>query len=149
VRIAPSPVELPDDPAVRFSVVEKARLAGEILMTYGRVRWLLARRELREAVAQLRREAGRHAGGGPPLAKGEEWRFTVPVLRTLRALPLDSRCLIQSLVLLSVLARRSVETDLVIGVRTAPRFGAHAWIEREGSALLEPGDTAHGRLVEL
>jgi hypothetical protein len=55
----------------------------------------------------------------------------------------------RSLVLVRVLARRGIESRLIIGVRTQPQFGAHAWVEQAGHALLDPGDTAAGRLVEL
>jgi hypothetical protein len=52
-------------------------------------------------------------------------------------------------VLLAVLERRSIATTLVIGASADAGFQAHAWIERHGEALLWPGDTELGRLVEL
>ena len=61
--------------------------------------------------------------------------------------PGDSRCLIRSLVLVRVLARRAIPSMLVIGVRKNPGFKAHAWVEHEGKAILAAGD--YTRLTEL
>jgi transglutaminase-like putative cysteine protease len=58
------------------------------------------------------------------------------VERTLRALPVDSRCLVKALVLTRMLARRGIDCTFVVGVRARPRFAAHAWVERDGSPLL-------------
>src|SRR4051794_6633361 len=132
----------------RLGLFGRAALAAEVLVTYLRVRWLLKTRDLNETVSTLRALAS----GRPPSAPDagfEIFRIVEVVGRVLRPLPTDTRCLARSLVTLRVLARRGVDTRLVIGVRTAPQFGAHAWIEHEGRALLEPGDTAQGRLLEL
>jgi hypothetical protein len=67
--------------------------------------------------------------------------------RTLKLLPTDSRCLIQSLVLTRMLAKRSIASTLVIGVRKDPAFEAHAWVEHEGQPVLPPGRFT--RLMEL
>lgn len=67
--------------------------------------------------------------------------------KTLRLLPTDSRCLIRSLVLTRMLARRSIPNTLVIGVRKAPEFEAHAWVEHEGRPILPAGE--YTRLTEL
>lgn len=67
--------------------------------------------------------------------------------RTLRLLPTDSRCLVQSLVLTRMLARRSIPNVLVIGVRANPTFEAHAWVEHEGRPILPTGEFT--RLLEL
>lgn len=69
------------------------------------------------------------------------------VLRTLRLLPTDSRCLIRSLVLTRLLARRSIPNTLVIGVRKTSEFEAHAWIEHDGQPILPAGE--YTRLTEL
>ena len=61
------------------------------------------------------------------------------VQRTLRALPVDSRCLVTALVLTRMLARRGIESSFVLGVRAQPRFAAHAWVERGRVALLPTG----------
>lgn len=69
------------------------------------------------------------------------------VSRTLAVLPTDSRCLIRSLVLTRILARRSIPHKLVIGVRNEPEFIAHAWVEHEGRPVLPAGE--YTRLTEL
>lgn len=133
----------------------KLRLTGEVLVAYGRVRWWLWGHEVREVVRRLRGPA-RAAGGGP--ACGQEdarsaylagMRLARAVSRTLRLLPTDSRCLMRSLVLTGLLARRGVSCTLIIAVRPAPEFTAHAWVEHAGEPLLPPGDTSYGRLAEL
>jgi hypothetical protein len=74
-------------------------------------------------------------------------RLGKAVARTLSVLPTDSRCLIRSLVLVRVLARRSIPSKLVIGVRRNSEFEAHAWVEHEGAAILPAGE--YTRLTEL
>ena len=69
------------------------------------------------------------------------------VRRTLALLPTDSRCLIRSLVLTRLLARRSIPNTLVIGVRKTSEFEAHAWVEHAGQPILPAGD--YTRLTEL
>jgi Transglutaminase-like superfamily len=118
-------------------------LAAEVLALYPRARWLLARRELPEAVAALRGARSRPAADPDPV------RCAVAVERVLRLLPADSRCLVRSLVLLALLERRGLGAALVIGVLPEPEFAAHAWVEHRGRALLAPGPAGAGRLVEL
>jgi hypothetical protein len=67
--------------------------------------------------------------------------------RVLRVLPTDTRCLITALVLIRILARRSIDGRLVIGVRSADGVTAHAWVECAGRPVLDPGD--HERLLEV
>lgn len=127
---------------------EKAVLVAEIVATYARVRVLLWRKDLPRIVAVLR--AGRPDAAGPASGDAEwEWyRYGNATVRVLEALPTDSRCLLRSLTLMTVLSRRGVSSTVVIGVRTEDGFAAHAWIERDARALLWPG---HGyeRLLEL
>ena len=49
----------------------------------------------------------------------------------------------------ALLARRGIPARLVIGARTTPAFLAHAWVECDGVAVLDPGDGSFARLVEL
>jgi hypothetical protein len=134
----------------RLSPVARVRLAGEIVRTYCRVRYLLWRHdEFPDAVGQLRKTQRRlkpHEGRSE-LEAG--FGLGNAVVKTLTVLPTDSRCLMRSLVLMSVLSRRGIESQLVIGVRSAgDEFAAHAWIEYEGKALLPPGED-FARLTEL
>ncbi|HKZ14489.1 MAG TPA: lasso peptide biosynthesis B2 protein [Solirubrobacterales bacterium] len=125
----------------------RARLAAAILVAYARVRWLLfARRDLRRTVQALR---DRRAPAPAPLDRREAIRLTHAVVRVLRLLPTDSRCLVRSLVVLAVLAERGSEVELVIGVLPGATFAAHAWVELDGAPLLAAGVAGDGRLVEL
>lgn len=133
----------------------KLRLALEVYIAYCHVRWWLRRHEIREVVCRLRAwgpaaagvasceesDAGRAHRGGLRLGRA--------VIRSLRLLPTDSRCLMRSLVLTGLLARRGIGSSLIIGVRSAPEFAAHAWVEHAGEPLLPPGDPSLGRLTEL
>ena len=64
-------------------------------------------------------------------------------------LPADARCLVRSVVLVALLARRSVATTLVIGIQPGDRLKAHAWVELDGQALLPDGGRQYERLTEL
>jgi hypothetical protein len=133
----------------RHDPLSRARLAAEILAAYARVRWTMRRREPAQAVAKLREYARRH-----PVPSGENreliagWRLGRAVIKTLRPLPTDSRCLMRSLTLLTVMERRGLSPTLVISVRTDP-FAAHAWIELAGTALLPVGEPGYERIAEL
>ncbi len=123
----------------------KAALAVEIVIMYVRVRWLLRRRDLPSVVATLRgtdplTTDSRRQAIGAWLGHGIE--------RTLRFVPFDARCLVRSLVLLGLLARRGTASTLVLGVDVEPAFSAHAWVESGGRALLPPLDES-SRLTEL
>jgi hypothetical protein len=130
----------------RFTVGERIRLSAEIAVSYARIRLLLLRgNDMRNAVAAVRarmRPSTGESGSFPG-------RLGAIVDGNLRRLPGDTRCLTRSLVLLSMLARRGIGGTLVIGVRAAPSFGAHAWIELDGRALLQPIEPTGQRLVEL
>ena len=133
-----------------ISVRAKLGLAAEILSDYVRVRRLLLNGTLAQTVAALRTASdvpegameGKHA-------QAAGLRLGNAVGRTLGLLPFDSRCLVRSLVLTSLLARRGVASTLVIAVSVEPEFSAHAWVEREGVALLPPLEESYHRLVEI
>ncbi len=133
----------------RHAPVSRLRLAAEILVAYVRVRWTMRTNEPAQAVAKLRAYAKRH-----PLAGYEDrelvagWRLGSAVTKTLRPLPTDSRCLMRSLTLLTIMERRSLSPTLVIAVRPQP-FAAHAWIEWRGAALLPASDPGYERITEL
>ncbi len=133
---------------VVLSRVGKARLAVEIVAAYVRARWWLRRHGLEETLARLRgtvtiegAAASEHIRTGIRLGRIVE--------KTLHALPADSRCLIRSLVLTSLLARRGIVSTFVIGGTSEPEFEGHAWVECAGVQLLPAGEAANGRLVEL
>jgi Transglutaminase-like superfamily len=132
----------------RLSTVAKFGLAAEIVGTYIRARWLLWRKELPDAVVSIRGDRLLEVPtDGDRLLAGVRLGHTVG--RTLGVLPADSRCLVRSLVLTSLLARRGIGSVLVIGVCAQPSFEAHAWVECSGVPLLDPGQADEGRLVEF
>jgi hypothetical protein len=48
-----------------------------------------------------------------------------------------------------MLARRGIDSRLVLAARPEPTFGAHAWIERAGEPLLPTRGFADARLTDL
>jgi hypothetical protein len=128
-------------------MIAKVALAAEILAAYGRARFLMARRAFPQALAELRDVPATKAAPADPVAGGR--RLGRAVVRALRLLPTDSRCLVRSLVLTRVLARRGVASTLIIGVNPGDELEAHAWIEYAGAPLLDSGGQAFRRLAEL
>ena len=112
----------------------RLRVAFEIVATYARVRVRMLRGDVREVVDALRHDAVDLHDPYDAYRIGR--RLGQPVRRTLDPLPWDSRCLMRSLVLLRMLARRGVVCRLVIGVRPGETLEAHAWIEHDGHPLL-------------
>lgn len=128
----------------RLPAAGKLSLALEILAAYVHVRWSLRRSDFPGALERIR--STRTIEPGP--AESDE-RLVRAVRRTLRVLPADTRCLIESLVVTRLLARRGRDTRLVIGVSPSGTFDAHAWVERDGRPLLPVHQFAEGRLAEL
>lgn len=136
-------------------LTRRLRLAAEILTTYARSkRAMRGTKDVREAIARIRRESER--GGVPsdrsaaqPLDVAAAVGLGRAVTRALTTLPLDDRCLAQSLVLTGLLARRRTPCTLVIGARPGADFGAHAWVEVEGVPVLATDAAQYPRLVEL
>jgi len=145
------------EPLRTFSVPDKLLLAVEIIATYMQAHWWLRRSEITETVALARltprREATSIVGGSSPDLSREAAQLGIRlgkvIQRIFRLLPGDTRCLTRSVVLMRMLARRHMDTTLVIGVRAAPSFGAHAWIEHAGRPLLDPIEPDGQRLVAL
>jgi hypothetical protein len=126
---------------------QRTALAGEIVVAYLRARRQLRRGSIEEVVERLRAGSSGVGEGPEPLLEAQ--RLGRAVVRTLRLLPGDTRCLRRSLVLTQLLARRGISARLVIGARTAPDFLAHAWVEHAGVPVLSPEGDTFGRLVEL
>lgn len=123
----------------------KALLGLEIAATYVQVRAALRRRDVRVVVRQLR-TAETPALRHPELTAV---RLAGVVQRALASAPPRSRCLVQSLVLTRLLARRGIESSLVIAVSPGRHFAAHAWVESAGIELLPPADSRFRMLVRL
>jgi len=92
----------------------------------------------------LRRDRG-SAPAGFPVEPDQrayaEWvvarKLGRAVTRTLRAFPMDGRCLIRSLTLAVLLEARGIDCGVVIGARTDAEFSAHAWVEVGEFPVLE------------
>jgi hypothetical protein len=122
----------------------------EIAIAYLRARRRLRRDPIDAVVSSLR--ATRASSCAEPrraATLADAQRLGRAVARVLALLPGDTRCLVRSLVLTQLLAKRGIATKLVIGARTGPDFLAHAWVEYEGEPVLSPGDGSFGRLAEL
>ena len=130
----------------------KLWLAAEILAECVCVKWRLSRVDLR-TLTEGARERERRRRTGCVLSPGEEEviavRLAQATTRTLRILPKEPKCLVQSLVVSALLSARGIRSTLVIGVRSDPEFSAHAWVEREGRALLPRRDFQNSRLLEI
>jgi hypothetical protein len=139
----------PAEATTGLSLRRKARLGLEIFTTYAQARWWLWRADLPRAVAALRREGGIQEDSRTEAEIRLGFRLGRVVGRTLGVLPADSRCLVRSLVLTRLLARRGISSSLIIGVTPEPEFAAHAWVESNGIALLPSEEGRYGRLTEL
>jgi Transglutaminase-like superfamily len=122
---------------------ERLALVAEILTTYVMVRWQVRRHDLPTAVAALR--AGRRLA----VVDREPRRLAAFAERIVARIPGDSRCLMRSLVVLAMLARRGVDARLVLAARPTPEFAAHAWVERNGDPLLPTRGFGDARMAEL
>lgn len=131
----------------RRSLPERVRLTVEIVREYVHARRAMRQGDVRRALVVLRRP--RIEPNRDSVSHDAARRMGHAVERVSALLPSKSRCLMQSLVLTTMLARRGTPTRLVIGVRPGEEFGAHAWVELDGTPLLPPGGTQFTRLVEL
>ncbi|HTU77813.1 MAG TPA: lasso peptide biosynthesis B2 protein [Solirubrobacteraceae bacterium] len=148
--LATSPAQVASGLRVeRLSQAERTALALEILIAYARARRQLRRAPIAEVVGALRSLPARRVAAEGDEALLHARRLGRAVTRLLGLLPGDTRCLVRSLVLTRLLARRGIPAKLVIGARAAPEFLAHAWVEYAGDPVLDVGDGSFGRLVEL
>jgi len=147
------PADSISEPLRPLTVPGKLLLALEILTTYLKTRWWLRRHNITQTAALARLGAIHESHNGEAQPAREEallgLRLGIVIQRVFWLVPGDTRCLTRSVVLMRMLARRHVHTTLVIGVRAAPSFGAHAWIEHQGRPLLDPIEGDGQRLVEL
>lgn len=136
-------------PAPRLGPGQRLALGAEIVRAYLAVRRLTSRRKLPAVVLALRQTP---AVDDLPLPdpRIDGIRLGRAVMRALVLTPGGTKCLIRSLVLLRLLARRGIlDSELIIAVQPGPSIlDAHAWVELDGQALLPPGD-GHERLLAL
>lgn len=129
--------------------LQRLRLVSEIVATYVQARSTLRGAPIASVVATLRSDGARASRATSQDTLEEARRLGRAAARTLALLPGDTRCLVRSLVLTRMLARRGISGKLVIGARADPSFLAHAWVEHAGQPVLSSGDGAFARLVEL
>jgi hypothetical protein len=130
----------------QLAVPARAALALEIIATYVLVRWELRRRDLPAALATMRAYPPRPRA---PAFDGDERRLAAAAERVVAKIPGDSRCLMRSLVVLTMLARRGTDARLILAARPDPSFVAHAWVERRGEPLLPTRGFGDAKLTEL
>lgn len=125
---------------------------AEILGVYAKTRLRMPRGDIRQITTASQGLLHR-VPKGARRDDQDSWQLAAhlghAVFRTLRVLPTDSRCLVQSLVLSQMLGARGIPSTLVIGAHTRPQFTAHAWVEHDGRPVLPPRDFQDARLVEL
>ncbi len=129
---------------------DRVRLVAEILMVYRRARRLMRSVNLERSLAALRHVVpGRTDTRTPDQQRFAAVRLGRAVVLVLALLPTDRRCLVRSLTLTALLARRGIPTLLVLGVRPdgSQPFLAHAWVEYEGQAVTP--DEGYNRLHAL
>lgn len=123
-------------------------LAVEILISYVPLAWALRRRSLPVTLGLARSPRGRRIAVPSDQEHELALRLGHIVGFVLEWSPFDSRCLIRSLVLVRMLARRSIgDAQLVIGTSVDGGFAAHAWVEHDGEPLLPT--LSHPPLVHL
>jgi hypothetical protein len=131
-----------------LTLFSRAVLAREVIATYAEARRRLRTNDLSATVAELRGHVPQEAWREPDAKTfWEGVRLAKATRATLRLLPTDTRCLMQSLVLLGLLSRRAIGSVLVVAAKADRGFEAHAWVEHDGRPLLPAGD--YGKLVEL
>lgn len=128
-------------------LARRITLSLEIAWIYPRAWWLLHNRALPVALQSLRRGSAERDISHDNVVRAVHLGQNVGKL--LSHLPVDSRCLIRSLVLTRMLDRRGIPGRLVIGVNPGESLAAHAWVEVGGHPVLDPGEFAQRRLAEL
>ena len=126
----------------------KVRVALEIAVTFVVVRWRMRRQGDVEKLTGVLRPGPPETIVDPDTVRRAK-RLGNLVVKMMRILPGDTRCLARSLVLIRLLVRRGIAARLVIGVHPGPMFGAHAWVELGGEPLMVPIERGGQRLLEV
>src|SRR5690348_12403825 len=100
---------------------ERLLVAAEIVATWALVHWWLRTRSVTDAVAAARAPLDRPTTHSAVSGDAPQ-RLGHAVERTLGALRIGNSCLARSLILTRLLARRGLETTVVLGVRARPGF---------------------------
>lgn len=130
----------------RARLRRRISLTIEIVVTFVLVRLTMREPDIRRTLVRLRE------GGDTPATESDiqvAVSLAHAVDRVLALVPRRSRCLVQSLVLTKLLARRGISSSLVIAVAPGPQLEAHAWVESGHVPLLRPATPEQGQLVRL
>jgi hypothetical protein len=139
-RAALRPAALP--PAGKVRIRHRTFVTLEILVAYVPLSRHLRANDLTRMVAEARAPGRPRRLVPEPAHAAVARRLGFMVEKVLARLPTDDRCLIRSLVLLRMLHGRGIPAQLVLGVRSRGEFGAHAWVEHDGEAVLPHGNFA-------
>jgi hypothetical protein len=125
------------DPARRLGPLARLLLSAEILFDYARAHRLMRRTDIEDALRRLRDHSVTESEP-TPAQHFTAMRLGRAAMLLLRRLPTDSRCLVRSLAVSGMLARRGIPAQLVLGVRpdSSDPFMAHAWVEHGGECVL-------------
>lgn len=115
---------------------DRAILIIEVCLTRIRVGRTLRRQPaVRKALEELRSDGAREGDPDDRVVGRLAWASRA----VLERLPGDQRCLMQSLTLVSLLDRRGIHANLVIGVRPGTAVEAHAWVTVGGRPVSPVG----------
>ncbi|OHT21642.1 lasso peptide biosynthesis B2 protein [Edaphosphingomonas haloaromaticamans] len=113
-----APVERERNGGLAFAAVASATIFA---------RWLIRQKGIRAAV----RHPLKYRSADPPKSQWDEIRSTVRAFNKWRGLvPIERRCLVDSLALQLMLAKEGLPVPLVIGVQANP-FAAHCWLQSD------------------
>lgn len=130
------------DPAVRSGVEEEPAIprldlpvAVEVLWIVSATQLQLKTRRLAHVIGSLVDHRQRSATGVVPATDGASLLQAASLFRRARLyVPIETRCLLDSLSLLRFLSRRHMYAKLVLGVSDDP-FSAHCWVQAGGWVL--------------
>lgn len=105
-------------------------LLPAVLIGLVRTKRTIRRGGLRRLVEEQRRAKALPCCASPSASEQLAQTF----LAARRLVPIRPNCLLDSLTLVRFLRARSASADLVFGVKLQP-FGAHCWVQREGTIL--------------
>jgi hypothetical protein len=104
----------------------------EVMMTTWRCRHRLVSRSLRDVIDETSRYRARHCPAPPTSPTAAQERQLLRLVdvfhRARRYVPIEPRCLLDSLSLCRFLARRHLTSRIVLGVTNDP-FAAHCWVQ--------------------
>lgn len=131
---------------LRISLREKARLAMRVWARFVLVSIRVRREPLPQLVAQLSA-----VGSEPPRRRHRPSTLARAVDRSLRIGDHRPRCLINALVLFTLLREQGDDVELVIGLPGRPADErAHAWVELHGRDVgPPPGRAGHEEMARL